>query len=131
MPSASARNRVNPRRSPAPIAVAAIGALAVLVLGPAVKEALTPIAAPRGPVGTLNLNRVLRGHYAYYGIAGNIRALQKVHRFVERYWRKMLCSRSRKGNVPWEVFHRIKERFPLQRPRLAIPYGKLQSFAVL
>ncbi|MES9973135.1 MAG: group II intron reverse transcriptase/maturase [Candidatus Thiodiazotropha sp.] len=79
----------------------------------------------------INLNRVLRGHYAYYGIAGNLRALQKVHRFVERYWRKMLCSRSRKGFVPWEVFHRIKERFPLQRPRLAIPYGRFQSFAVL
>ncbi len=35
-----------------------------------------------------HLNRVLRGHYAYYGIAGNIRALQRVHRAVERYWRK-------------------------------------------
>ncbi|MCU7842043.1 MAG: hypothetical protein KZQ94_22065 [Candidatus Thiodiazotropha sp. (ex Troendleina suluensis)] len=79
----------------------------------------------------INLNRVLRGHYAYYGIAGNLRALQNVHRFVERYWRKMLCSRSRKGYVPWEVFQRIKERFPLQRPRLVIPYGKLQSQAVL
>jgi hypothetical protein len=31
------------------------------------------------------LNRMLRGHYAYYGIAGNIRALQRVHRTVERY----------------------------------------------
>ena len=79
----------------------------------------------------INLNRVLRGHYAYYGIAGNLRALQKVHRFVERYWRKMLCSRSRKGYVSWEAFHRIKAQLPLQRPRLAIPYGRLQSFAVL
>jgi hypothetical protein len=26
---------------------------------------------------------------------------------------------------------RIKRRFPLQRPRLVIPYGKLQSYAVL
>jgi len=39
------------------------------------------------------LNRMLRGHYAYYGIAGNIWALQKVHRAVELYWRKMLSSR--------------------------------------
>jgi group II intron reverse transcriptase/maturase len=78
-----------------------------------------------------NLNRVLRGHYAYYGVAGNFRALQKVHRFVERYWRKMLSSRSRKGSVPWEVFHRIKERFPLQRPKLHRPYAALQALAVL
>ncbi len=77
------------------------------------------------------LNRVLRGHYAYYGIAGNLRALQKVHRFVERYWRKMLCSRSRKGYIPWDVCQRIKERFPLQRPGLVIPYRELPSLAVL
>lgn len=79
----------------------------------------------------INLNRILRGHYAYYGIAGNIRGLQKVHRTVERYWRKMLSSRSRKGNVPWERFHRIKACFPLQRPRLALTYSELKSFAVL
>jgi RNA-directed DNA polymerase len=34
------------------------------------------------------LNRVLRAHYAYYGIAGNFRALLQVHRGVERYWAK-------------------------------------------
>jgi group II intron reverse transcriptase/maturase len=79
----------------------------------------------------INLNRVLLGHYAYYGIAGNFRALQRVHRAVERYWYTMLCSRSRKGSFPWERFHRLKARFPLQRPRLALPYRKLQSLAVL
>ena len=78
-----------------------------------------------------NLNRVLRGHYAYYGIAGNFRAVQTLHRFVERYWHKMLCSRSRKGQVTWEVFHRIKERCPLQRPKLHRPYAALQALAVL
>ena len=79
----------------------------------------------------INLNRVLRGHYAYYGIAGNIRALQKVHAFVVNYWRKMLSSRSRKGYVPWEVLHRILARFPLQRPKLFLPYSGLQAIAVL
>jgi len=79
----------------------------------------------------INLNRVLRGHYAYYGIAGNIRALQKVHAFVVQYWRKMLSSRSRKGYVPWEFFHRMLARFPLQRPKLYLPYRELQAIAVL
>jgi RNA-directed DNA polymerase len=85
------------------------------------------------PIGeqVINLNRVVRGHYAYYGIAGNFRALQRVYRAVERYWRKMLCSRSRKGHFPWEVFNRIKASFPLQRPRLSVPYRELQSLAVL
>ena len=79
----------------------------------------------------INLNRVLRGHYAYYGIAGNFRALQKVHGFVVQYWRKMLSSRSRKGYVPWEVFLRIMARFPLQRPKLCLPFPELQALAVL
>lgn len=79
----------------------------------------------------INLNQVLRGHYGYYGIAGNFRSLQRVYRFVERYWRKMLCSRSRNAYIPWEIFHQIKERYPLQRPKLRLPYRELQRLAVL
>src|SRR5262249_18399644 len=77
------------------------------------------------------LNQMLRGHYAYYGIAGNFRALQRVHRAVERYWRKMLSSRSWKGEIWWKRFHRIKERFPLLRPKLYLPYRELQAIATL
>lgn len=57
----------------------------------------------------ININRVLLGHYAYYGIAENFRALQRVYRAVERYWSKVLSSRSHKGHITWEVFHRIKQ----------------------
>jgi len=78
-----------------------------------------------------HLNQMLRGHYAYYGIAGNLRALQQVHRAVERYWRKMLSSRSWKGAILWEQFHRIKEQFPLLAPKLYLPYRKLQAIAML
>ena len=78
-----------------------------------------------------NLNNGLRGHYAYYGIAGNIRALQKVHRAVERYWRKMLCTRSWAGCVTWACFNQIKTRTPLLRPTLFLPYRELQALAVL
>ena len=77
------------------------------------------------------LNQVLRGHYAYYGIAGNFRALHHIARFVERYWRQMLSSRSRAGYVRWEVFHRITMRYPLQQPKLALPYREFQLLAVL
>jgi RNA-directed DNA polymerase len=78
-----------------------------------------------------NLNAVLRGHYAYYGIAGNFRALQRVHRAVERYWHKMLCSRSWAGRITWEAFHQIKQRLPLLRPKLHLPHRELQALAVL
>ena len=71
----------------------------------------------------LNLNRLLQGHYAYFGVAGNFRALQRIGHAVERYWRKMLSSRSRKGHIPWDVFHQIQARHPLQRPRLRSRIG--------
>jgi len=77
------------------------------------------------------INAVLRGHYAYYGIAGNIRALLKVYRAVERYWHRMLCSRSWAGaHLTWDAFHQIQERMPLQRPKLQLPYRALQALAV-
>src|SRR5262245_27594261 len=34
----------------------------------------------------------------------------------------MLSSRSWQGEVRWKVFHRVKERFPLLRPKLYLPY---------
>jgi hypothetical protein len=43
----------------------------------------------------------------------------------------MLCNRSRKGRITWDAFHRIKARFPLQRPRLFLPYRELQAIAAL
>ena len=78
-----------------------------------------------------NLSQVLRGHYAYYGIVGNYRALQKVHRFAEHTWRKMLSSRSRAAYITWEAFERIKQGNPLPRPKLRLPYTDLQRCAVL
>ena len=78
------------------------------------------------------INAVLRGHYAYYGVAGNIRALFKVYRAVERYWCKMLRSRSGAGSrLTWDAFNQIKQRTPLLRPRLRLPYRELQALAVL
>ena len=77
------------------------------------------------------INRALRGHYAYYGIAGNLGSLQRVYRNVQRYWRKMLSSRSQKGRVRWEVFLAIKRTYPLQRPKLSLPYARVGQYAVL
>jgi hypothetical protein len=78
------------------------------------------------------INAALRGHYAYYGVAGNLRSLVKVYRVVERYWRRMLCSRSWAGRrLTWDAFNRIKKRTPLLTPKLRLPYRELQALAVL
>ncbi|MDT9547534.1 MAG: hypothetical protein RI826_09390 [Chlorobium phaeovibrioides] len=78
-----------------------------------------------------NLNSVLRGHYAYFGIAGNYLGISRVYRSVERYWKKMLSSRSQKGKVTWDTYHVLKTRFGLLRPKLSVFYGKLQGLAIL
>jgi RNA-directed DNA polymerase len=78
-----------------------------------------------------HLNVALRGHYAYYRIARNIRSLQKVYRTAERYWRKMLCTRSWAVRLTWAAFNQIKTRTPLLRPKLYIPYRELQALVVL
>jgi RNA-directed DNA polymerase len=57
------------------------------------------------------LNQVLRGHYAYYGLAGNVRSMLKLCRAVQRYWHKMLCTRSWAASCTWDAFNELKERF--------------------
>ena len=77
------------------------------------------------------INQVLRGHYAYYGMGGNFDALWKIYRFTEQRWYKMLRRRGRKGKISWEKFQHINERYPLQLPVLSVPYSKMQKLAVL
>src|SRR5438128_3912342 len=47
------------------------------------------------------LGQKLRGHFAYYGITGNMEALQRFHREVTRTWYKWLARRQRKGYLAW------------------------------
>jgi RNA-directed DNA polymerase len=55
-----------------------------------------PVAAQRAA-----LSRKLESHYAYYGITGNVRALGRFLRELERLWRKWLNRRSRHARMTW------------------------------
>ena len=59
------------------------------------------------------LVRKLRGHYAYYGITGNLDALRLFRLEVIRLWRKWLGRRSHRGHLRWERFARLLVRYPL------------------
>lgn len=65
------------------------------------------------------LNRKLRGHYNYYGVTGNMRALARFHHAVTRLWRKWLSRRSRAAPMNWERFSHLLEHHPLLRPYVA------------
>lgn len=77
------------------------------------------------------ISEILRGHYNYYGMGGNFWALRRLYDIVEKYWRKMLNSRSWKSYISWEKYNKVKEKFPILRPRLRIPSEKIKSYAML
>jgi len=64
------------------------------------------------------LRRKLQGHYAYYGITGNSRALARFLYEVRRFWRKWLNRRSWKARMNWDKFARLITRYPLPQPRV-------------
>jgi RNA-directed DNA polymerase len=64
------------------------------------------------------LRKVLRGHYAYYGMRSNFRSLLKFFEGVVRLWKKWLSRRGRKGYVTWEKLEQILLRYPLPVPRV-------------
>jgi group II intron reverse transcriptase/maturase len=63
------------------------------------------------------LVRKVKGHYAYYGITGNGRALSAFVRFVERAWRTWLGRRNNRG-LNWKRMTQLLAAFPLPRPRI-------------
>ncbi|MBK9369336.1 MAG: group II intron reverse transcriptase/maturase [Deltaproteobacteria bacterium] len=62
------------------------------------------------------LGKKLRGHYAYFGVTGNYRALGQFFQEVKRIWRGWLCRRSQRGRLSWEGFHVLLKRNPLPPP---------------
>jgi RNA-directed DNA polymerase len=62
------------------------------------------------------LERKLRGHYAYFGIPGNAAALGRFRYEVGRLWRKWLDRRSHKAGMTWERFERLQWHYPLPYP---------------
>lgn len=64
------------------------------------------------------LSRKLAGHYAYYGITGNARALSCFRRQVQWRWRYWLDRRSRKARMTWSRFARLSEKYPLPPARV-------------
>lgn len=64
------------------------------------------------------LGRKLRGHYGYFGITGNSRALHAFREGVENLWRRWLARRSQTPCMPWRIFEKVLARFPLPEPRI-------------
>jgi group II intron reverse transcriptase/maturase len=66
------------------------------------------------------LRRKLQGHYQYYGLRGNSRALRTYLFHVMRAWRYWLSrrSRGRRSALSFEAFERLLAVFPLPAARI-------------
>jgi len=64
------------------------------------------------------LGQKLRGHFAYYGITGNMAALQRFRDAVIRLWGKWLARRSWGLRWAWSRFLALLQRHPLPAARV-------------
>jgi group II intron reverse transcriptase/maturase len=62
------------------------------------------------------LESVLRGHYRYYNLPGNQRALRSFRIHIKDAWERSLQRRSQRANMSLEALKRHDLRFPLQWP---------------
>ncbi|MBF0257440.1 MAG: RNA-directed DNA polymerase [Desulfamplus sp.] len=57
----------------------------------------------------------LRGHYQYFGVICNFKAIAKTSYYTLRAWRYWLCRRCHKGNVK---YNDLETQYPLPEPRI-------------
>ena len=68
------------------------------------------------------LRRNILGHYNFFGVTSNSRALHHYFDMVKRAWRKWLNRRSRENDMPWDKFNRLLKRYSLPEPRIVYSY---------
>ena len=74
------------------------------------------------------LASVVRGHFAYYAVPGNSRAINAFRRQVTRLWLKALRRRSQRYRLTWERMNRLAQRW-LPPTKIMHPYPEAR-FAV-
>ncbi len=64
------------------------------------------------------LRRKLNGHYNYFNVRGNTRAVGRVTFHARRAWFKWLQRRSQRSRLNWDRFNDLLRDFPLSAPRV-------------
>lgn len=77
------------------------------------------------------LSAKVSGHYAYFGVTGNARALSTFTQRVQEVWRKWLDRRSHRARMNWERFGLVLRRFPLPPVRVVHSIYRTRSEAVV
>jgi RNA-directed DNA polymerase len=74
------------------------------------------------------LQRVVQGHYNYYGVPGNMRSLKSFQAQVERYWFRATRRRSQRHRMPWARFRSLAKRW-IPKPQIVHPYPDTRFYA--
>jgi RNA-directed DNA polymerase len=69
-----------------------------------------------------HLTMMARGHYAYYGMSGNIRRLRRYGQALVRVWYKWLSRRDRASAFRWGRMRELLTRLPLPTPSIIHRY---------
>lgn len=64
------------------------------------------------------LVRMLKGHYAYYGLRTNYQSLWQFYQGTIRLWWKWLGRRSQRGAISVDKYMMLLKRYPLPHPRI-------------
>jgi RNA-directed DNA polymerase len=75
------------------------------------------------------LSQVLNGHFRYYGVPTNSRALRQFQLRVARMWHQSLQRRSQRARWSRERWTAFEQLFPLPSPRIHHPWPQ-QRFAL-
>jgi RNA-directed DNA polymerase len=63
-----------------------------------------------------SLTQKLVGHFAYFGVVGNLAALLRLRHEVYGAWRGWLDRRSQRARVTWQRMRKLHGRYPLPSP---------------
>jgi RNA-directed DNA polymerase len=89
----------------------------------AINEACRAMRHESLPEQHKKLSRMLRGHYAYFGISGNSKQLGRLRHEAIRLWRKWLSRRSWQSYLSWAKFAgQILQVFPLPASKIVHRY---------
>ena len=83
----------------------------------------------RIPITHQWLCSVLRGHYNYYGVPGNLLAMRLFRGQLQRAWYRQLEGRSQRGQRTIAEWVRFEERYRLLTPRIVHPWPE-ERFAL-
>lgn len=70
------------------------------------------------------LSSVLTGHYRYYGVPTNYRALAQFRESVRYMWHASLQRRSQRGRWNKQKYKSLNERFALPQPHIHHPWPR-------